>query len=125
MLIKSKIADESELQLSDASCYEAFNVLIDSINKEANLSHFGELAVERQIKLHLRNHKLISNAYETIIDKTVSNPVFVIGLPRSGTTFLFNLLNKDLANRSPLFWEMMKPLPIVEKNSRKENYKQT
>ena len=123
MLIKSKIADESELQLSDASCYEAFNVLIDSINKEANLSHFGELAVERQIKLHLRNHKLISKAYETIIDKTVSNPVFVIGLPRSGTTFLFNLLNKDLANRSPLFWEMMKPLPLVEKNSRKEKFR--
>ena len=120
MLIKSKIADELELQSSDSSCFESFSVLIDSLNKEAGLNFIGELAVEHQIKLHLRNRKLILDASENTLEHKVSEPIFVIGLPRSGTTFLFNLLNKDQANRSPLFWEMMKPLPLVERNSLKE-----
>ena len=117
MINKSKIVDELQLDLSESSFTEPFNILIDSLNKEANLSFLGRFAAEYQIKQHIRTRSAISDAYETIKDPMVTKPIFVIGLPRSGTTFLFNLLSQDDANRSPLFWEMMKPLPIVKPNS--------
>ena len=43
-----------------------------------------------------------------------ADPIFVTGLPRSGTTFLFNLLALDKNHRSPKYWEIMSPLPLVK-----------
>ena len=43
-----------------------------------------------------------------------ANPVFVTGLPRSGTTFLFNLLALDNSHRSPRYWEIMSLMPLVK-----------
>ena len=120
MINKSKIVDELGLDLSDSSFFEPFNILIDSLNEEANLSFLGKLIAEYQIKQHIRNRSVISKTYQDIKDPKVSKPIFVIGLPRSGTTFLFNLLSQDTSNRSPLFWEMMKPLPLVKPNGYKE-----
>ncbi|MCB1616168.1 MAG: sulfotransferase, partial [Pseudomonadales bacterium] len=37
--------------------------------------------------------------------------LFIIGLPRTGTTILHALLDVDTANRSPLFWEVEFPVP--------------
>jgi hypothetical protein len=40
--------------------------------------------------------------------------VFVIGMPRSGTTFLHNLLSLDEENfRAPRLWEIVDPLPAI------------
>jgi len=117
MLNLSKIIDRVGLDPSDTDYHEPLDVLIRSINKEANLTFLGNLAVKYQIKEHLWNRSLISQAYKEVNSENVSQPIIVIGLPRSGTTFLFNLLSKDLDNRSPLFWEMMKPLPLVAPGS--------
>ena len=120
MINKSKIVADLKLDLSDTNLSEPFNVLVDSLNNEANLSFTGKLAAKYQIKQHLRNRHLISQFYEGIKQPKVSQPIFVIGLPRSGTTFLFNLLSQDSNHRSPLFWEMMKPFPLVKTNGYKE-----
>ena len=117
MLEKSNIVLGVEQEIVDTDCEEALDVLIESINKEGNLTYFGELAAQYQIRQHLNNRSLIQKTYKTLDSQKVSKPIIVIGLPRSGTTFLFNLLSKDESNRSPLFWEMMKPLPLVKKDS--------
>jgi hypothetical protein len=41
----------------------------------------------------------------------VRAPVFVLGLPRTGTTILHELLALDPASRVPLTWEVMTPWP--------------
>ena len=117
MLEKSNIVLGVEQEIVDTDCEESLDVLIESINKEGNLTYFGELAAQYQIRQHLNNRSLIQKTYKTLDSQKVSKPIIVIGLPRSGTTFLFNLLSKDESNRSPLFWEMMKPLPLVKKDS--------
>jgi hypothetical protein len=38
-------------------------------------------------------------------------PIFILGLPRAGSTFLHNLLSQDPANRAPESWEMILPSP--------------
>ena len=117
MIDKSKILGAFELENSQADFFQAFNILIDSLNEEANLNLVGRKAVEYQIKQHLRNRIDISKAFEKKVEEKVSKPIIVIGLPRSGTTFLFNLMSRDQGNRSPLFWEMNKPLPLVNSKS--------
>lgn len=46
-----------------------------------------------------------------ILDERIERPLFIFGLPRSGTTYLHTLLSLDPAARSPLVWESMLPSP--------------
>ncbi len=95
MINKSKIVADLKLDLSDSNLSEPFNILVDSLNNEAKLSFTGKLAAKYQIKQHLRNRHLISQFYESIKQPKVSQPIFVIGLPRSGTIFFFKLRSRD------------------------------
>jgi len=47
----------------------------------------------------------------TIAAQQIRRPIIVLGLPRSGTTFLHALLSRDPNARSPLQWEMSRPSP--------------
>lgn len=46
-----------------------------------------------------------------ILSETIEQPLFIFGLPRSGTTYMHGLLALDPAARSPLVWESMHPSP--------------
>jgi hypothetical protein len=41
----------------------------------------------------------------------ILQPIFVTGIPRSGSTFLHELLAADPGNRAPQVWEVMSPVP--------------
>jgi hypothetical protein len=49
-----------------------------------------------------------------ILDVPVRRPLFITGLPRSGTTFLHRLMSEDPAGRTMLTWESMEPSPPPE-----------
>ena len=55
MIEKSKFIRELELVSTDKEFIEPYNVLIDSLNDEANLGSIGQLAVEYQLKQHINN----------------------------------------------------------------------
>jgi hypothetical protein len=46
-----------------------------------------------------------------LLKRPIERPVFVFGIPRTGTTLLSNLLAVDPARRSPLSWEIDAPVP--------------
>ena len=46
-----------------------------------------------------------------LLAQPIEKPVFVFGVPRTGTTLLSNLLNCDPARRSALTWEIDEPIP--------------
>jgi hypothetical protein len=46
-----------------------------------------------------------------LLARPVERPVFVLGIPRTGTTMVSNLLAADPARRSPLTWEIDDPVP--------------
>ncbi|MBE19402.1 MAG: sulfotransferase family protein [Gammaproteobacteria bacterium] len=96
---------------------EPLTVLIESLNHEANLNAIGRIALKYQISSHLKIRAKIFSYLEDNAFTKPSNPIFVIGLPRSGTTFLFNLLSLDPNYRSPLMWEMFFPFPLLQKKS--------
>ena len=60
----------------------------------------GRLSVTDYLKKH-----------PALLEKPVERPVFVLGVPRTGTTLMSNLLAADPARRSPLTWEIDEPVP--------------
>ena len=78
-------------QLGEDDYSEPLEILINSANKNNQFNVFGAFAFKNQLKDRLQARKKI---YDFIKDKKLpepATPIFVTGLPRSGTTFLFNL----------------------------------
>src|SRR6202011_2245264 len=46
-----------------------------------------------------------------LLRQPVARPIFISGLPRSGTTFLHSLLAEDPANLVPRIWQLIHPYP--------------
>lgn len=53
---------------------------------------------------------------------SIRSPVFVMGLPRTGTTFLHRLLSLDPAVRAPITWELLAPVPEPNGTSSHEEH---
>ena len=49
-----------------------------------------------------------------ITNNPIRKPIFIVGLPRTGTTFLHRLLSLDPENTAPVTWELMDPVPRVK-----------
>lgn len=96
---------------------EPFEILVDSINEEAELNLFGRLMTRSDLLLWLQARLGIEAAYRAhpeIEDEVIDAPVIVTGLPRSGTSILFELLAQDPQFGSPRHWEIMFPYPPPE-----------
>ncbi|MCL5024278.1 MAG: sulfotransferase [Nitrospirae bacterium] len=98
----------------DPPCEEALRVLVDACNTEARLSFFGQFAARQHLQ-HLLDTRLRLESWwrqrPEILERPIDRPLIITGLPRSGTTFLHDLLAQDPAGRVPLTWETMFPLP--------------
>ena len=96
---------------------EALELLVDDINKNKEINIFGIIAFMHQLHNRMNVREKI---YEFAKNKDMPDPaapIIVTGLPRSGTTFLFDILCNDADHRSPLYWEITRPLPWLQKGS--------
>jgi Sulfotransferase family len=82
--------------------------------EEANLSLVGRIATRWDVIRFLSN-LLRLREEETrapdILDQPITRPIFISGLPRSGTTFLHSLLAEDPVNLVPCVWQLIHPYP--------------
>jgi hypothetical protein len=117
ILSKNSILKSINGELGEDDYKEPLETLLTSFKQEAKLSLLGKIAVRYQLSNHLQTRANVFKMSKSLDSKKVSQPIFVMGLPRSGTTFLFNLLSQDKDHRSPLFWEMYNPIPLVSEGS--------
>ncbi len=92
----------------------ALAALSHSLRHEASLSPFGLLATRWDLLRLLRTVLVLEDVERRdplIAARPLAAPIFVAGLPRSGTTFLHALLACDPAHRAPLVWETIHPYP--------------
>ena len=91
--------------------------LLESLEGESRLTLFGRYFARRQM-LELLGHRLQLTDYRKrhpeIAEEQIRRPLFILGLPRTGTTLLYGLLAEDPANRAPLSWEIDDPCPPAE-----------
>ena len=93
---------------------EGMHVLLDSVEREANLTTLGRLSCRETLLRYLENRLRLTeyrSQHPELEEERIERPIFIIGLPRTGTTLLFNLLSRDPANRAPLSWEVEWPVP--------------
>jgi hypothetical protein len=100
--------------LADPRLIEALGALTSSFRDEASLSSFGRLAAGWDLKRMLSTLLILADAERedpAIPTRPLASPIFITGLPRSGTTFLHGLLADDPLNRAPRIWEAIYPRP--------------
>jgi hypothetical protein len=100
---------------------EPLSVLLRALNEEASLTDAGRLSIHYKLMRHLTNRLLIEQElrqHPEILSVPVKEPVFVIGLPRSGTTNTHKLLAQNPTYRAPAFWEMNLPAPAPDERTR-------
>lgn len=98
----------------DPSFEEPFRVLVRSLDREAKLTTFGRVVARSLVQEDLaRRLALVAyrNEHPELEREEVKEPWFILGLPRTGTTLLYNLLARDPDHRSPLGWEVLDPSP--------------
>ncbi len=123
-ILRRKMAAERLLRIAqrrtgltdfgDTSWLEPLQMLLDSVVAEASLSVVGRVATSWDAVRFLMNLLRLREA-ETrspaILREHIDRPIFITGLPRSGTTFLHRLLMADPTNRAPLVWQTIYPYP--------------
>ena len=88
--------------------------LTAALDRESELSLFGMMAIHHDFLRLLRNADYIETQhrqYPEIPGTPITAPIFILGLPRSGTTFLHSLLALDTANQVPRNWQTQFPSP--------------
>jgi hypothetical protein len=99
---------------------EPFRVLIKSLEEEAQLTLMGRLMARNDIILWLNTRLAVTETVKKspqILDEEVAAPMVIAGLPRSGTSILFELLSQDPDVGVPLMWEALQPCPPPETES--------
>jgi hypothetical protein len=93
---------------------EGLGVLLHALEQEAQLNTVGRMMAHQNALNYLKNRLQLQETrvrHPEIADEPTRRPIFILGLPRTGTTILFNLLAEDPANRAALGWEIESPCP--------------
>lgn len=103
--------------LGDGPFVEPLDRFTDSIEKEASLNPVGRMIAKERILGHAVNRLHYVNdrkRFPEIAKQEIVRPVVIVGLPRTGTTILHDILAQDPANRAPMTWEVTFPSPPPE-----------
>ncbi|MBV8786573.1 MAG: sulfotransferase [Mycobacterium sp.] len=96
---------------------EGLERIVDALNNEADLNDMGRVIQHATTSNALIQRLKIEDVYRLhpeIDDQEIDGPVFVIGLPRTGTTALSQLVAADPQFRSLRMWESQAPTPPPE-----------
>lgn len=93
---------------------DGLEVLVETYERAA-LTEAGLRSTVGRLKGLLETRLRVARAWAEhpeIGDVAIERPIFVVSLPRTGTSTLFNLMGVDRSNRPLLFWEGVFPDPL-------------
>lgn len=91
-----------------------------SLEEEAKLTLMGRILARRDVFVLLCNRLQIVESFRRnpeIEREVIREPLFIVGLSRSGTSILHELLTQDPHHRALLSWEARYPCPSPEPDS--------
>src|ERR1700756_1230601 len=107
-LVSSACRHAGHADFGEMSFMDPLRRFLAACDREAELSLLGRFATQWDVKRFLSNllrFHLEETRAPAILECPIRRPIFIAGLPRSGTTFLHRLLMQDPPNRAPLVWE--------------------
>lgn len=108
---------EHETGLSDWGTPEFrtnLQILMQSLDETGHLNAVGRRALANRLHATLCNRLRLfedRKRFPAIAQQKITRPIIVIGMGRTGTSNLLDLLGCDPANRVPRIWEIMYPSP--------------
>jgi len=97
---------------ADLSFIGPFKRLLEACNAEADLSALGIRALRVDFLRFLRNllrFEEFEDADPSVLSRPIQAPVFITGVPRSGTTFLHRLILQDPGTIAPRLFQLVYP----------------
>ena len=97
---------------------EPLRILLQGYETEARLTLLGRIAARKDTVSLLANRlRLVEDRqrHPGIAEERIERPLFIVGLPRTGSTLLHHLLAQDPASRVARAWEVMSPSPPPER----------
>ncbi len=98
--------------------------LCTALEDEAELTTVGRVAARQRLRLTLTQRvqwqHWLRVAGSEVQEQVVNAPIFIVGLPRTGTTLLQRLLGEDPRFRSLLNWEAQRPAPGLDRGPKTE-----
>lgn len=110
--------------LGHESFHPAFRILLESLKTDARLNFIGKVCAHSDIfRMVCSRLRLIEDRkrHPQIAEQVIRRPLFITGLPRTGSTLLHALLAQDVSSRAPQIWEVMHPCPPPETATYKNN----
>ena len=111
-LLEQALKRGGRREFADRSFIHPFERLLESCNEEANLSMLGARALRVDVMRFLRNllrFDDVEAACPSVLSRPIQAPVFITGMPRSGTTFLHRLILQDPGTIAPRLFQLVDP----------------
>ena len=111
-LLESALRGSGRDDFADRSFVPALQRLIAACRQEANLSRLGILALRHDVLRCLGNllrFDELEVRFPGVLVAPVRAPVFITGMPRSGTTFLHRLIVQDRQTVAPRLYHLVHP----------------
>src|SRR6202043_1878612 len=106
------------IDFGDPPVETALSTLVNSLELQADLHPLGRFLMWVHLRGLLETRLRLTQAWrerlEAMNTSLIQRPVFITGMPRSGSTFLHELMVEDPENRAPRVWEVM--VPISDQN---------
>jgi Sulfotransferase family len=119
-LISSAMRATGLSDFGDDDWREPFELVVKSFDEEADFNLMGRIRTRSELLQLLEARLQIEDWYKRhpeIGDEVVSEPLFIVGQGRSGTSLLSNLLDAHPDNCAPKHWELIFPCPPPEKET--------
>jgi len=97
---------------------EPLRRLLHTYETEARLTLLGRIVARADTISLLANRLRLAEdrrRHPGIAAQSIRRPLFIVGLPRTGSTMLHHLLAQDPASRTAQAWEVMTPSPPPER----------
>jgi hypothetical protein len=91
------------------------DLLVDEWGRDPGVTALARLGLRNKLVQFAVNRLLIHDLlgrHPEILEVEIRRPIIVVGLPRSGTTHLVNLMAADSRLRSLPLWESYEPVPM-------------
>ena len=119
-LVAAAIAKAGHDDFGEDYWQEPLKILCKDLDEVAELTAMGRLMARNDILMWLGIRLQITaltKAHPEILAQPVPEPIFICGLPRSGTSILFEVLAQDPDFGVPSMWESTVPFPPPEQSS--------
>jgi hypothetical protein len=111
-IVAAALKRSGRREFSDRSFLLPLKRLIAACNAEGNLSTFGRRAVRFDVLRGMKNIlelDAIEEEQPGVRSRPLERPIFITGMPRSGTTFLHRLLLQERTVAAPRVWQLVYP----------------